>query len=552
MFRLSIGQDFSPGGCATADSLIELSAPPRPDRIGGGVPEEKQHMNTAELIASLEAQVKCEVEAFLRGQLMVDVASVDGMESLCRHIVERLACSVFEAWKVVLAQVATELAVDCPSCGGRRKCKRRLDDQMEIRILGLVMKVPKLYLECGSCGAPGVSITRLLTGLSSGDASMELKLLGAYCAAHQSYGKASKDLAVHHGQEVERTWLRRQTLEVERLALGFAEKERCAALKRISGEVRVEGVDRLMLQGDGGSVRTGRLVACEPGDPGYGRTTPKTGVTKRKRVEQKREIITLDVRQPGEMEATGLDVLVPVEAKEGERARRMLALAARQGLGDNTQVLGLGDLGSRLPQAFDDAFVGYDAFYSGDWHHVLDYVKNATSVLTGIDVERWQTEIRAAIWERDIERRNALLIEAREHRVEELPKELERCPADALESYLINNWERMHAAELKAMGLDFVSARAESQVRDRTKSRFAVPGAWKQENLEGKATLKAIVDDGRFDSFRRYCLELSRTLFERQLVARLERALSEGRLSQAQVDQILCQSPAEQPMQKAA
>jgi hypothetical protein len=410
----------------------------------------------------------------------------------------------------------------------------------------------RAYLECGVCGAPGVSITRLLTGLSSGDASLEMKLAGAYCAAHQSYGKASKDMAVHHGQEVERTWLRRQTLSVERLALAFAEEERCAALAQISGEARLAGVQKLMLQGDGGSVRTGRLAVCEPGDAGYGQTTPRTGVAKRKRVEQLREIITLDVRQPGEMEATGLDVLVPVEAKAGERARRMLALAARQGLGDNTQVIGLGDLGSRLPQSFDEAFVGYDALYSGDWHHVVDYVRNAAAVLADIDVERWQTELRAAIWQRDMEQRNALLIEARQHRLRELPKGLERCPVDALESYVINNWERMHAAKLKAMGVDFVSARAESQVRDRTKSRFAVPGAWRQENLEGKATLKAIIDDGRFAHFRSCCLEQSRTLFEKHLTARLERALSKGRLNQDQVGQILSIKPAEHPLRKAA
>ena len=37
----------------------------------------------------------------------------------------------------------------------------------------------------------------------------------------------------------------------------------------------------------------------------------------------------------------------------------MLALAARCGLGDTTEVLGLGDLGSNLPASFDEAFVGY-------------------------------------------------------------------------------------------------------------------------------------------------------------------------------------------------
>ena len=56
---------------------------------------------------------------------------------------------------------------------------------------------------------------------------------------------------------------------------------------------------------DGGSVRTGKLVACEPGDEGYGKTTPKTDKPPRKRVTKKREIITLDMREPGKLDPAG-------------------------------------------------------------------------------------------------------------------------------------------------------------------------------------------------------------------------------------------------------
>jgi hypothetical protein len=509
-------------------------------------------MNEAELIATIEHTVKPEVQCHLGELPLHQMASLDAVEGLCRRLVMAAARLVLDAWKDALEQVVRTLTLACPKCGATRKCKRRPGQPMQLRLLGLEVALEKLYLECDCCDAPGVSITRLLTGLSSGDASMELKLVAAYCAAQQSYGKASSALAVHHGQEVERTWLRRQSLQVERMAKAHAERGRAQALRRISGEGRVLGADRLMLQGDGGSVRTGQLVACEPGDPGYGKTTAKTHKPRRKRPELKREIITLDVRQPGAMEATGLDVVVPVEAPQGERARRMLALAARQGLGDNTQVLGLGDLGSRLPQSFDEAFCGYESLYCGDWNHVRGYVTAAAEQLEGLDNERWQTEMRTAIWERDLERRNALLVEARPRRVLPLPKDLVRCPLDALESYLCNNWDRMHAARLKEMGVDFVSARAESQVRDRTKSRFAVPGAWRQENLEGKATLKAIIDDGRFDDFRRDCLERSQDLFEKQLADRIKQAFGEGRISQCQADALLSCSAAGQSLDLAA
>jgi len=410
---------------------------------------------------------------------------------------------------------------------------------MKVWMLGLELKVPKLYMECSHCDAPGVSITKVLTGLQSGDATMELKLLAAYAASEHSYGKASRDIEVHHGQRIERTGLRRMALEVENLAMEFAEAERVEVLARLEEEARTEGVQQLMVQADGGSVRTGTLVPCEPGDAGFGKKTAKTEKPKQKRVSQKREVITIDVRRPGPCEPDALDVMVPIVAPAGERSRRILASAGRSGLGDQTQVVGLGDLGSQLPESFDEAFAGYDAIYSGDWTHTRNYVEEAMAVLEGskgFDPAQWKEQMVDAIWNRDKRQRDELLRQAHEHRVADLPESLERCPVHALDSYVTNNWHRMNAAKLKEMDLDFVSARAEAQVRDRTKARFSVPGAWRVENIEGKATLRAIIAEGSWERFRRCCLDRIATLFERALRARLDKAISEGRLSAERVD----------------
>jgi len=306
-----------------------------------------------------------------------------------------------------------------------------------------------------------------------------------------------------------------------------------------------------MLQGDGGSVRTGTLVDCEPDDEGYGKTTPKTKKPRRKRVTRKREIITLDMRQPGQMDPLGLDVVVPCVAAPGERSRRMLALAARCGLGDNTEVLGLGDLGSNLPASFDEAFVGYNNTYSGDWKHVCNYVDGASAVLENIDEEDWNRSMRNAIWNRDKDQRDALLKEASDQRVDELPKELTVCPVHALDSYVRNNWHRMRSAQFKAMGVDYVSARAEAQVRERTRKRYEVPGAWRQENLEGKATLRAIIAEGSWPRFCQWCRERIMDDFSMQLVLRLNVAVAQGRLSQHQADDFLNGSPAAQAVSTA-
>jgi hypothetical protein len=108
------------------------------------------------------------------------------MEALSRTLFAALVVVFFEVWSVVLERVGKELALTCPCCGRRRKCKRRRGALMELKVLGLEIAVPKLYLECAHCAAPGLSVTKVLTGLSSGEASVELKLMAAYSAAKDS------------------------------------------------------------------------------------------------------------------------------------------------------------------------------------------------------------------------------------------------------------------------------------------------------------------------------------------------------------------------------
>ena len=497
-------------------------------------------MQDDEWVSRLRDLVADKVRELLRGRPLAELASLDRTEELIRSLMTTLTVASFDVWAGELELAAVTVARACPGCGADRKCKRRKGAPMEIRALGVTVALPKPYLECARCDAPGVSISALLTGLSDGSTSAELELRAGYSASQHSYGKAKRDLAAHYGETLERTKLRRVSLEVEAHAVDFAERARAEALRRIGEERRTVGVATLMLQGDGGIVRTGKLAPCEKGDAGFGKKTAVRGVAQRKRETQYRELMTFDVRVPGASEVCALDVLVPVHAAQGERARRMLALAARHGLGDNTEVIGLGDMGSGMPVAFGEAFVGYPkSHWYTDWHHACDYVRKAGEVLQGLDVPPWREKMRQAIWNRDEHERDRLLRRARKHRVPNLPAQWEKCPVATLTTYLTNNWDHLRSAELKARGFDYVSARAEAQVRDRTQARFAVPGAWLSENLEGKATLRAIIDEGCWAAFRADYLRTRATKFQNDLALRLEHARTEGRISSQQMHALL-------------
>ena len=106
---------------------------------------------------------------------------------------------------------------------------------------------------------------------------------------------------------------------------------------------------------------------------------------------------------------------------------------------------------------------------------------------------------------------------------------------------MTNNWRYFRFAQFKEAGLPTVSARAEAQVRERTKDRYAVAGAWRLENLEGKATLRAIVAEGSWPRFRAHLLDKSRTDFECALRQRIQDAIAQGRLSDEQAKEILAE-----------
>jgi hypothetical protein len=482
--------------------------------------------------ATLAQVLQQHVEHDLDCRPLEELASLDFAQQKLREMAAAMAQAFADGWCAVLEKRSRQIAGTCPRCGKARTFRQRAQQPLRVELLGVSLALPKLYVACEHCDAPPCSIVRLLTGLGSGATSLELSLTAAYCAAQHSHGAAQRDLEVHHGQRIERAKLRRMALAIEGEAVRFAEDSRRAALAHLETERRTVGPERLVVEGDGGIVRTATLVPCTAGDAGHGHRTPKRKLLRRKRDTHYREVITLDVRQPGEVEPSALDVVVPATAPAGERARRMLALAARKGLGDNTQPFGLGDMGSALAASFDEAFVGLRGrYWLADWHHTCAYVRNASLVLQRLDVTAWRVALRAAIWHHDAAARDELLERAQAHRLRDLPTHLDKCPLAALQTYLHNNWAHMRYADIAAQNLPVVSARAEAQVRDRTKHRFRVPGAWRVENLEPKATLRAIIAEGRWPHFRAHLLAHQQPRFAEHLRSRLEQAVSKGRLA---------------------
>ncbi|MFN9808144.1 MAG: hypothetical protein ACK6CU_00750, partial [Deltaproteobacteria bacterium] len=75
--------------------------------------------------------------------------------------------------------------------------------------------------------------------------------------------------------------------------------------------------------------------------------------------------------------------------------------------------------------------------------------------------------------------------------------------------------------------------------RDRTHARYHVAGAWRSENLEGKAVLRSIIDDGRWADFCADYRQRTATSSVAELDLRLQKACAEQRLTAEQIAHIM-------------
>ena len=484
-----------------------------------------------EFLAQVQVTLGELIDAFLKAQPLSDALSLTWVTFRAMELCRTVCVTFVQAWARLLKQAAVEVGQICPDCGHKRQICWRETQPLWVDLLCDRLCIGKPYLRCGAkdCSGRPLSVTHLLSGLRSGDSGLVLKLQASRQGAEESYGKSVRSLEEHPlGAQLERGKLRRLAILVEDQAVEYREQQRRE--HSTPDPLPEAGVPLLVLEGDGGSVRVGTYQTLEVEEDGEPELTPVRKLPRRRRPAENREVITLDARQPEEKSASALDVLMPVTAPPAERQRLMRALARRKGLGADTEVYGLGDMGSALAPAFERAFPEHPSFWQADEKHTRNYLRAVVPVLEGLNGERWHDALWAAIQQRDEAQRDALLEQAKRHRITSLPAGLKKCPVHALTSYLHNNWDHMRFAEMKERGLPVVSARAESQVRDRTKSRFSVAGAWDLENVEPKAILRSIIAEGSFAHFTEWLYQKEQSNFVQGLKERVEKAVEERRL----------------------
>jgi len=320
-----------------------------------------------------------------------------------------------------------------------------------------------------------------------------------------TFGASVKAMQEHHGQAVERTKAERVTYHVGSEAILYLTERRASAREKLrAGEH--DAVEQLLFTADGGAVPVGKLER-----PKTAKARAKAKKTEvRKHPKGKRTIIGREARficaHGAEPDAPRVvDCHIAPYEQTSFTGERMLTVAAEAGLGDNTAVHGVFDMGKWIHTQFEEQFDAYERTACADIMHVAEYLCDACRVLVGPD----KAFPSAMGHKHEMLHGNFddVLDELRRHECDEHCEKTPggKCLVRVAETCLDNNQHYMRDYEqLVARGLPIGSGEAESGIRHVIKKRMSVAGAWEENNAPLMLGLITIQASGWWDDFWRW------------------------------------------------
>lgn len=255
-----------------------------------------------------------------------------------------------------------------------------------------------------------------------------------------------------------------------------------------------KGVPLLIVTTDGGGAPVGILKRPTPSDAK--KLTPVRKLPVGKRDQTHREMRAIVAHGPEEHgEQRCVDVHLSVHNHPEVSGERMLAVAAMAGLGSDTHVHGVFDMGNWIRPQFIASFGTYKHTICADQQHVRKYLKAAASTMFDAESERqhWldkqEGHMNGGRWRSII---NAL-------------SPGEQKEVVAARKYIQNHHEDMNNyGQLRARGLPVGSGEAEGAVRHMIRKRENIGGVWLEEHLPGIGALTSIWESGLWGEFFRW------------------------------------------------
>jgi hypothetical protein len=439
---------------------------------------------------------------------------LDGIEAELHALKKEWLRGQWEQVLGILEQRAEETASKC-SCG--RLCSRD-KKSIDVVVLEQTMAVSVTYYYCRYCRR-GQAPVRQWLGIHDGSHSGGFaRALVALCLL-RSFGEGAEQMKEQHGQDVDRTRAERVTYQVGLEAQRYLEERRENEVARMRDAIGlVPGIELLEFTADGGGVPVGTLV--RPPKEEATQFTKKRKLPKGRREQSKREVRLISVHRHQVRTERVVDLHVaPLNQPEVSGAR-MYAAALSAGLGDNTRVHGVFDMGTWIRTQFHEQFPKDKHSACADIFHVDEYLAGAAQTLFPRDEnlrKDWLSSMHLWLKESQSEQ---VLQQLHAHSCRSgCPKDDHGdCRVLVAQRYLEHFQPYMDYARFLAEGLPIGSGEAEGGIRHLVRRRLDVPGAWREENVGLLCALLSIKASGWWEDFWRWLDE------QDQLRFRLRRA----------------------------
>lgn len=417
---------------------------------------------------------------------------LNGVEQLIHEVLGHVRIGLWNTTVACWRDLAEQRAARCPDCD--HACERSFT-VTSVLVDGVTVSVPTTYFYCRTCKRGGTPVAQWL-GLHRGLVTAGVERHVVSLSTRSSFHETVAQMHEQHSQTIDVGKVQRMTYDVARDADTFLQLRHDKAVDNLDRKPSRKGVEGLIVTTDGGGAPVGTLH--RPPLEQAKRLTPIRKLPVGRREQTHREMRVILVHPPQEHgEQRWVDVHLSVPEHPEVSGERMRGLAALAGLGLQTHVHGVFDMGTWIRPQFVQCFSGYSFTICADQMHVLEYLGDAAKALWPLsdqeaERKKWfgvqRGHLRAGRW--------CTIRDALGDGEQEAVVDARR--------YLENHHQDMNYGQLHARGWPVGSGEAEGAVRHEIRSRLDNAGVWREEHLPRMGVLLSVWESGLWEDFWRW------------------------------------------------
>lgn len=453
----------------------------------------------AQLVSDMFAATSPLIRKYLNLQPCERRLRLDGLQQIVDELLPLVELRLFEEFIDELSAYAETVSGTCRLCRARA---RRETKSVPVRLKRFSTAIDVVRFRCRACKTSRSPVREWL-GLQAGMTTASLDRAVTALSTEMSFGRSAKQMEEQHGHTIDRTLVERRTYAIGKEAIDFLAERRQDRRDEVMDAVgQRQGVDRVLLQVDGGGVPVGKLERPKPSETTE--RTPVRNLPKGRRPKTKREVRVSMAWEDGVVEAKAVDLHIAPHNHTEVSGERLYHVTLEAGAGDNTYIHLTCDMAAWHRNQFEEQFSAQEnRSLCADFYHALEYVSEAGRCLNLPPDKRkeWVTTQASRLAQAA---RSEILEELSSHSCTDsgCPQtDGGECAVRAARRYLKKFGKYMDYPAFREKGLPIGSGAVEGRIRHLVRRRLDIPGDWREENLHPILALISIRESGLWDTF---------------------------------------------------